>query len=197
MWETVWNWRYLLRIFPFTRATVFGYFIHFSTEMHGYVALYINFSKVSVANVSLDGTVYWSKIWKEVCECRKGYRSVWETCLVSVFAISFLALVVQKSLHSSEQHLEQSMMTNYDDISAKWDYFGFCMLHATFSKWNVQWVVLKVCSFLKMKWKWIWQSFLSLVVVHIIRKWNDVQVMLKGWCPIAFKKKKKKTFHLC
>lgn len=84
--------------------------------MHGYVAIYINFSTVSIANVSLDGTVYWSKIWKEVCECRKGYRSV---CLVSVFAISFRALVVQKSLHSSEQHLEQSMMTNYDDISAK------------------------------------------------------------------------------
>ncbi len=57
--------------------------------MHRYAALHINFSTVSIANVSLDGTVYWSKICKEVCECRKGYRSVWKTRLVSVFAISF------------------------------------------------------------------------------------------------------------
>ncbi len=58
-------------------------------------------------------------------------KHVW--CLLLQFR--FIPLVVQKSLHSSEQPLEQSNSTQYayDDISEKLDYFVFACF-ATFSK---------------------------------------------------------------
>ncbi len=163
VWETVWNWRYLclLIILPFTKAHKLHFwkttilFIFQQKCIGRYAALHIKFS---VTSLSL------------YCWCEFG----WECLSVQNMEVG---LWVQKELRVFGKHVWCLFL--------QFRFIPLVVQKSQCSEWkfiSVWFTPVKSVFIFKMKWKWIWQSFITLVVVHIVAfgKWHVVRVVLKG-----------------